>query len=187
MKSFKQTCLEELDSLTKINELVLKYPKIDKEWQADHQVSQWLMAIQMSQSIIDTFVQNQIDGYALLELNKDDLEDMLQVGASKTTGSGHINSGSKCELDQIISTSELNNKGSKNNIEYNEININIFKILAEVKKLKIIWYKTLKKLKMLEECRDVLLEFGIIRKPKEDDQGGLGLESGGKDTFDQKS
>jgi len=58
MKSFKQTCLEELDSLTKINELVLKYPKIDKEWQADHQVSQWLMAIQMSQSIIDTFVQN---------------------------------------------------------------------------------------------------------------------------------
>lgn len=31
-KSYKQTCLEELDSMTKINELVQKYPRIDKEW-----------------------------------------------------------------------------------------------------------------------------------------------------------
>lgn len=38
LKQFKQTCLEELDSLTKINELVNNYPKIDKEWEADRQV-----------------------------------------------------------------------------------------------------------------------------------------------------
>jgi len=42
-----QTCLEELDLYTKINELVLKYPKIDTEWLPEKQVSLWLYAIQM--------------------------------------------------------------------------------------------------------------------------------------------
>lgn len=132
------------------------------------------MAIQIGQSIIDTFVQNQIDGYALLELNKDDLEDMLQVGASKTTGSGGFMNSSKCEGEQIISSSEMHIRG-KNNNEYNEMNMNIFKILGEVKKLKIIWYKTLKKLKMIDECRDVLIEFGIVNNVQQNEDNWQGL------------
>jgi hypothetical protein len=39
---------------------------------------------------------------------------------------------------------------------------NIVKILTQIQKLKIIWYKTLKKLKMLDSYRDTLKEFGII-------------------------
>lgn len=62
------TCLEELDSYSKIQELVLRYPKLDTEWLPEKQVSQWLFSIQMPQSVIEVFVQNQIDGYALLEL-----------------------------------------------------------------------------------------------------------------------
>jgi hypothetical protein len=38
----------------------------------------------------------------------------------------------------------------------------IFKILTQIQKLKIIWYKTLKKLKMIEQYRDILKEFGIV-------------------------
>lgn len=72
------TCLEEIDSYTKINELVGKYPRIDKEWTASKQVSQWLFAIRMPHDqVINKFVTNNIDGYALLMLDKNDLVEML--------------------------------------------------------------------------------------------------------------
>jgi len=65
------TIYEELDSFTKINELINKYPRIDKEWTAQKQVSQWLFDIRMpNEEIIAKFVQNKIDGYALLMLEK---------------------------------------------------------------------------------------------------------------------
>ena len=59
-------------------------------------------------------MQNQIDGYALLDLNATDLQDLL-------------------------------------GIDSDDKNPQVIKILAQIKKLKILWYKVLKKLKMLDE------------------------------------
>lgn len=59
-------------------------------------------------------MQNQIDGYALLDLNATDLQDLL-------------------------------------GIDSDDKNPQVIKILAQTKKLKILWYKVLKKLKMLDE------------------------------------
>lgn len=39
---------------------------------------------------------------------------------------------------------------------------NVIKILTQIQKLKIIWYKTLKKMKMLDSYRETLKEFGIV-------------------------
>jgi len=38
----------------------------------------------------------------------------------------------------------------------------IGKVLVQISKLKIIWYKTLKKLKLIDDFKDILSEFGIL-------------------------
>ena len=38
----------------------------------------------------------------------------------------------------------------------------IGKVLVQISKLKIIWYKTLKKLKLIHDFKDILSEFGIL-------------------------
>mmetsp|Transcript_5498 Transcript_5498/g.8606 ORF Transcript_5498/g.8606 Transcript_5498/m.8606 type:complete len:270 (+) Transcript_5498:425-1234(+) len=49
------TCLEELDTMTKINEYVHKYPRIDLDWSASKQVAQWLFDIHMPPRVIEKF------------------------------------------------------------------------------------------------------------------------------------
>lgn len=85
-------------------------------------MSQWLFAVQMPKPIIEAFINNQIDGYALLALTAEDLGDMLES-----------------EDESRISS-----------------------ILAHIKKLKIIWFKTLKQAKRVDEFKDVLAELGIL-------------------------
>lgn len=143
----KQTCLEELDSYTKINELVQKYPKIDTEWLPEKQVSQWLFAIQMPQNILEIFIQNQIDGYALLELTQSDLEDMFATNEETDSTSPNES--------PVFQNADLPKK-------VEDTVALIGKILIQISKLKIIWYKTLKKLKLLDDFREVLSEFGIL-------------------------
>ena len=89
-----------------------------------------MFAIQVPQTTIEIFVQNQIDGSALLELNRTDIEDMLENTDTASPG----------EIDET----------------------NVIKILTQIQKLKIIWYKTLKKMKMLDSYRETLKEFGIV-------------------------
>lgn len=38
----------------------------------------------------------------------------------------------------------------------------IGKVLVQISKLKIIWYKTLKKLKLIDDFKDILSELGIL-------------------------
>jgi hypothetical protein len=46
----------------------------------------------------------------------------------------------------------------------------INKLLLQVKKLKIIWYKSLRRLKLLEEFRDVLNELGILDEVEQEEE-----------------
>ena len=44
----------------------------------------------------------------------------------------------------------------------------IGKVLVQISKLKIIWYKTLKKLKLIDDFKDILSEFGILAQCEAD-------------------
>ena len=50
---------------------------------------------------------------------------------------------------------------AKNQIA-NDNEVLIGKVLVQISKLKIIWYKTLKNLKLIDDFRETLSEFGIL-------------------------
>lgn len=179
-KQMLQTCLEELDSYSKILNLVLRYPKLDVEWLPEKQVSQWLFSIQMPNEVIDVFLRNQIDGYALLELTKEDLEDMFEVNQDDSdhySNEGDNTASTPVREDQIVSRDE---KDAPKKKQYN--NLYISKLLIQIRKLRIIWYKALKKLKLLDDYRDVLNELGIISQVEEEK---LRLEEDNEEFFTQ--
>lgn len=61
--------------------------------------------------------------------------------------------------------------------EENQDRITIVNLLSQIKKLKIVWYKHLKKLKLLDEFKEVLQELGILAQVDSEMQGtGAGSE-----------
>lgn len=58
-------------------ELLQKSPRVD-QWKASKQVSQFLFGVRMRQSTIQTFVENGVDGYALLVMDKEQLAEMVE-------------------------------------------------------------------------------------------------------------
>lgn len=52
--------------------------------------------------------------------------------------------------------------GAEKSVQQLDKNVKIVKILTQIEKLRIIWYKTLKKLKLVDEYQETLREFGII-------------------------
>lgn len=52
--------------------------------------------------------------------------------------------------------------GADKSVHQIDKNVKIVKILTQIEKLRIIWYKTLKRLKLVDEYQETLREFGII-------------------------
>ena len=57
-------------------ELLQKNPRVD-QWKASKQVCQFLFGARMKQSTIQAFVENGVDGYALLVMDKEQLAEMV--------------------------------------------------------------------------------------------------------------
>ena len=65
-------------------------------------------------------------------------------------------------------------------IDSDEKHPQVIKILAQIKKLKILWYKVLKKLKMLDEYQEILSEFGVSTEQDNSRDRSSQKSTGGK-------
>lgn len=106
--------------------------------------------------MIELFVENHIDGYALLELTKEDLNDIF--GIENRENSDSEDQGENYEFPGQFE----DNFGNQEKLEQSQVKHCIIKILAEIKKLKIVWYKTLKRMKKLDDFKDIMNEMGIL-------------------------
>ena len=106
--------------------------------------------------MIELFVENHIDGYALLALTKEDLNDIFGIEEGE-------NSDSEGQAENYEFPGQFEDTfGNQEQPEHLQMKHYIIKILAEIKKLKIVWYKTLKRMKILDDFKDTMNEMDIL-------------------------
>ena len=86
----------------------------------------------------------------MLELNQSDLEDLCGLKEGESS------------LENPDDTDTASPGGIEKLGQQIDKNVKIVKILTQIEKLRIIWYKTLKRLKLVDEYKETLREFGII-------------------------